>query len=249
MIFNMNPSELNANATNTVYKYKNSSTCSLNGGNLYIKLEDPVNITLENNELRLENLVLSLGIDGSYPNCTNLTPGTELTLSITQQSFNVHVTINNTVSYRNQGQFGANFYFGATSHSNITMNNITSKLGVPKYGSIYYYAIPSFHLQRSILAINNSMLYCSYAWLCGSLYIDIPERACHHVDICLWRSVITDDTSVNDSSLFVNSSNKNTNVYTIYCNSKILQIVENCGNTVCSLLAEIWVMVAHFVQW
>ena len=55
----------NASATNSIHKYKNSSTCSLNGGNLYIKLEDPVNnITLENNELHLENLVLSLGIDG-----------------------------------------------------------------------------------------------------------------------------------------------------------------------------------------
>ena len=219
----------NVSATNTVYKYKNSSTCSLNGGNLYIKLEDPVNITTENNELHLENLVLSLGIDGSYPNCTNPTSGTGLTLSITQQSFNVHVTINNTVSYRNQGQFGANFYFGATSHSNITMYNITSKLGVSKYGSIYYYAIPSSSLRTSIFAINNSFLECNHAWLCGSLYIDIPERAFHHVDIYLWRSVIADDISVNYSSLFVNSCNKNTNVYIIYCNSKILQIDENYG--------------------
>ena len=180
--------------------------------------------------MHLENLVLSLGIDGSYPNCTNPTPGTGLALSITQQSFNVHVTINNTVSYRNQGQFGANFYFGATSHSNITMYNITSKLGMSKYGSIYYYAIPSSSLRTSIFAINNSFLECSYAWLCGSLYIDIPERAFHHVDIYLWRSVIADDTSVNYSSLFVNSSNKNTNVYIIYCNSIILQIDENYGN-------------------
>ena len=219
----------NPSTTNTVYKYINSSTCSLNGGNLYIKLEDPVNITTDKNELHLENLVLSLGIDGSYPNCTNPTPGTGLALSITQQSFNVHVTINNTVSYRNQGQFGANFYFGATSHSNITMNNITSKLGVSKYGSIYYYAIPSSSLQRSIFAINNSMLNCSYAWLCGSLYIDIPERAFHHVDIYLWSSVIADDTSVNASSLFVKSSNKNTNVYMIYCHSKILQLINDFG--------------------
>ena len=72
----------NVSATNTVYKYKNSSTCSLNGGNLYIKLEDPVNITLENNELRLENLVLSLGVDGSYPNCTNPTSGTGLDTAV-----------------------------------------------------------------------------------------------------------------------------------------------------------------------
>ena len=213
----------NVSATNTVYKYKNSSTCSLNGGNLYIKLEDPVNITTENNELHLENLVLSLGVDGSYPNCTNPTPGTGLALSITQQSFNVHVTINNTVSYRNQGQFGANFYFGATSHSNIIMYNITSKLGVSKYGSIYYYAIPSSSLRTSIFAINNSFLECNHARLCGSLYIDIPERAFHHVDIYLWRSVLADDTSVNASSLFVKSLNKNTNVYIIYCHSKILQ--------------------------
>ena len=213
----------NDSATNTIYKNSDSSSCSLNGGNIYIMFKDPA---FESSNLFLSYLVLSLGVDGSYPNCTNPTPGTGLALSITQQSFTVHVIINNTVSYRNQGQFGANFYFEATSYSNVSLYNSTSKLGVSKYGSVYYYAIPSSNLTTcaSTFVIKNSTLECNYAWLCGSLYINIPENAIHHVDIHLWNSIIVDDRTENVSSLLVNGANENLNVYVTSSYFKILQL-------------------------
>ena len=66
----------------TVYMNNDFSSCSLNGGNLYLQFKDPSIHPLESNELLLSQLVLSFGVDGSYPNCPSPIPGTGLALLI-----------------------------------------------------------------------------------------------------------------------------------------------------------------------
>ena len=219
----------NQQSKGTVYKSNVFSSCSLNGGNLYLQFKDPIIHPLESNELLLSQLVLSFGVDGSYPNCPSPIPGTGLALLIHQQSYDVHVTISNTVSYRNQGQYGANFYFEAISGSNITIYNVTSKYGVSSYGSMYYYAVHSkfIHHSTSVLRISNSTLECNYGELYGSLNVNISNGSVQYMYIYLEHSKIVDDTS---STTFLVVENGLQNMYISVLNSYFKDIKPIVGN-------------------
>ena len=212
------------------YSNYERSSCVLNGGNLYLNFQDPINKNSESNELMLTDLVLSLGVDGSYPHCLTPTPGTGLAVVMQQESYNVQIVINYTISYRNQAKFGTNFYFQAISGSSITMNNSFRKSGVSSNGSTYYYArmstTPS-QSNTSVFIINSSVWECNYADYCGSAYIHIPDNSFHHVHIYLERSNITDDiTSIFPNVFFaVRNGAEHFSLHILNCYFKNFQSV------------------------
>ena len=155
----------------TGYINNNLNSCSINGGNVYLKFENSDPNLLEDNEWLISHIVLSFGVDGSYPYYSIRTPGTGLALVIHQH---VHVTINNTVSYRNPGKIGANFYFETISGSNITIHNVISKSGVSSNGSLYFNILSS-----SVLQISASL---------DSSYFMYTELYCELVDIYIVNS-------------------------------------------------------------
>ena len=208
------------NIKTSVYNNYKYSCSALSGGNLYLKFQDLVNNISEGHELILSYLVLSFGIDGSIPNCQTITPGTGLAVVMEQKSYDAHIIISHILSYRNQGQFGSNFYFKALSSSDIKINKVSSKSGVSTYGSVYFYAMMSssnLKSNTSLFIMNNSALECNYGVACGSLYINTSESVFHNVHIYLERSIIKDDTTLtNDTSSIVESNAGHVFVYIIF---------------------------------
>ena len=221
----------NEQFNSTRYISNDLTSCSINGGNVYLKFEYSDPNRLGGNELLLSYIVLSLGVDGCYPYCSTPTPGTGLALVIHNH---VHVTINNTVSYRNQGQFGANFYFETISGSNITIHNVTSKSGVSSNGSLYFYILSSSALQKntSQLMIKNSTLACNYAEeYGGSIHISIPEDSVHfiYMYIYLQNSTIVDDISSNKPNTFLFIKTGIENIYISVSNCYFKNFNSNSG--------------------
>ena len=211
------------------YSNYESSSCVLNGGNIYLNYQDPVNNNSESNELMLTDLVLSLGVDGSYPHCLTSSPGTGLAVVMQQQTYSVHIIINYTISYRNQGNFGANFYFQAISGSVININYVTSKSGVSIHGSMYYTVMSSsnVHSNTSLFIVNHSAFECNYAPECGSLYVHIPGYISHHVKIYLENSCFVDDTTLTNRFISVTSTAGHLSMYILHCYFKNLNPVTN----------------------
>ena len=213
----------------TSYLYKDSSLCSANGGNLYIQYEDPIGNTSNANTLLLSDLTFSLGIDGSYPDCNHSSnPGTGLALVMSQSSFFIKVNIQHTTSYRNQGSYGANFYFEVVSSSDIAIYDAHSKLGISLNGSVYYHSLQSSKVQNNAttqFSISNSIFECNYGVACASMLLTNFLQSI----IIVENSIISNDTSGSGASVVVENL-RNLVIYFTNCTFRIIQLDKYDGS-------------------
>ena len=170
-----------AYARTTLY-YSNGDTNSA-GGNMVIVYHDDGNYP-EVNELNLNALVLSLGIDSYFNldtpcNFQETFQGTGLSL-ILNQTFHINIRIQDSTFYRNQAWCGGNIYFSHHSVSfDITLENVFVIRAIAGFGGMYidYDARQTPVQVQSILHLYNVTFECNYAVLYGSSFeIDINEK-------------------------------------------------------------------------
>ena len=211
--------------TITSYLYNGAEFSMSNGGNLNIQYEGSIR-TSDEHQLFLSDLLFSLGINGSY------TSGTGLVLvSIQGSPGHVRANIYHTTSYRNQGYYGANYYFEVLSSLDIEIFDANSKLGLSTYGSVYYhlFKLPNVHSNTTALfLINASIFQCNYAQqYAASMNIQLYGSSLQST-IIFENSTFWNDTSYNGVSIFV-ASVTDIAMYITNCTFRILQLNGNYG--------------------
>ena len=209
----------------TSYLYKDSSLCSANGGNLYIQYEDPIGNTTNTNTLLLSDLTFSLGIDGSYPDCYDYSnPGTGLALVMSQSSFFIKVNIQHTTSYRNQGSYGANYYFEVVSSSDIAIYDAHSKLAISRNGSVYYRAYDVQNSTTALFSISKSTFECNYGIELASMKVQLLVQS----KITVENSLFLSDSSPYGISVVVVGTSAAV-MYVSNCTFKLFQLNQYYG--------------------
>ena len=80
----------------------------VSGGNVYVYYDDSFGLTSQD-KLQISNFLVALGMDAFFSH-SNAVPGTGLALEMDQSLYNMTITIDNLMEYRNQGVEGANIY-------------------------------------------------------------------------------------------------------------------------------------------
>ena len=169
-----------AYASTTLY-YSNGDTNSA-GGNMVIVYHDDGNYP-EVNQLNLNALVLTLGIDSYFDQNTQCYfqetfQGTGLSL-ILNQTFYINIRIQDSTFYRNQAWCGGSIYFSHHSvNFDITLENVFVIRAIVGCGGMYIdYAAPQTLAQVHSLYLHNVTFECNYAVSYGSSFaIDINEK-------------------------------------------------------------------------
>ena len=164
--------------------------------------------------------LFALGVDGSLVNKsygptpfdTNFLFGTGLSVLSSQDSYNFHITVTNSVTYRNQGSYGnLNFHVKSTS-ADITLSNIRSTRGIGLFGGSMYVVVNPFQdiYNQHLFMITNSTFSSDY----GSMGILNQQEA--NVSLKIENCSILD-------SIFIESESSNS--------LNIVVLVTTFGNT------------------
>ena len=167
----------NLKCENQAAMYTNHGSCEeFVGGNVFFLYTSHVNNSGTCN-LYFSHCVFALGVDGSIlsggsPNYTcyyhNILSmyGTGLTVSAILQTFDVSVSIRDSVSYRNQAAVGANLLVVSNEISGgvvLTCTNISSVKGIGSGGGIKVYIMgDGIRGPLPNVVVSNSKFQCNY---------------------------------------------------------------------------------------
>ena len=136
--------------------------------------------------LEISFCLFTLGVDGSmqskeqdYYTSYYKSMGTGLGIILLQTSYQVHVTITNTVTYRNQASYGGNLNFQVHPLTfDITLSNVYSVKGRSEYGGTLYFTIisslPSDVKNPDNLKVSDSKFSTDYA-VANGIYITMSN--------------------------------------------------------------------------
>ena len=121
----------------------------------------------------MADIFLNNGFDYSYyfyyDNMPMDVPGTGLSLKVMQSQYNMSITIDNLVAYRNQGVDGANIYINVTnSISYIMLTNINSSYSASYHSAVVIMIDSATKL--SLFRLRDSMFQCSFHTLVIQLF-------------------------------------------------------------------------------
>ena len=152
------------NEVGTLYTNNGSfDSSNYTGGNIYLHYDDNVTTTISH-QLNISFIVVALGMDAlfniSYDRIFTLY-GTGLSL-VLDQSYNITISIDSLVTYRNQGLHGPNLCIVASSStSEVTLTNMYSSYATSIVsGAFYYLSSPSTAPSKYI--IKDSTFQCNY---------------------------------------------------------------------------------------
>ena len=150
-----------------IYQYESIRNCINETGSLYIPqrlsvykggnielLYSDVSLTSSNIQLYISSMVLALGINSAKD-------GAGLTISSDGSLYNLSINIDGLVTYRNQAEIGANFYFAISSPiSNVTLTNIFSAYATSKGTGALYFSDSSSN--TTWLTVKNAIFECNF---------------------------------------------------------------------------------------
>ena len=225
--------------------YTNDESCDeFQGGNAFFLYSNDV--ILDNSSLHFSLCVFALGVDGSIlpggsPNyfCyfTSILSmhGTGLTVNAILQTFDVSVSISDSVSYRNQAAVGANLLVVSNEISGgtvLTCTNISSVKGVGSGGGIEVHIVGD-RLPRLLpnVIVSNSKFDCNYNmpfpvdFNAYNVYVSDSEFN--------YSTIFTRDAAVFTNCRFMNSNYINTFSLCVQCqftNSMYIGTNNSCSS-------------------
>ena len=157
--------------------YYGSCDATSGGGNMVIEYQDLYGGYNEVNQINFSELVLGLGIDGSFCDSIHCSStlnyqGTGLSLFL-NQTYYINITMQNSIMYRNQAGCGPNIHLSDMSPNfDITLYNVSIIRAVSVVGGMYIiYGSPLTLLQNnSFVHIRNVTFECNYAVSGGSSF-------------------------------------------------------------------------------
>ena len=145
------------------YEIDSSYYVMYSGGNIYLHYDDNVNsaVTTCMHQLSISFILVALGMDASFSIIASPGTGTGLSLVMDQSLYNVNISIDNLVAYRNQAYQGTNLYISVSSAiSNVTVTNIFSAYASSISSGVYYST--SLHSAPSWFVLKDSTFQCNW---------------------------------------------------------------------------------------
>ena len=165
------------NETGHLYAYNGSfENANYGGGNVFLQYNDN-GYLITNDELRISFILVALGMDAYFSGIYYYTvAGTGLSLEIDQSQYDMTITVDNLLAYRNQGVNGANLYINVPySNSNTLLTNINSSYAISALGGVYYSLFaPGPAASSWLFSCRDSMFQCDFVYQYGpSVFISL----------------------------------------------------------------------------
>ena len=130
------------------------------GGNVLLYFDDST--LIQNDQLRISFIHVALGMDAYFNDTYHYTLGTGLSIELNQSLYDMTITIDNAVAYRNQGVVGANICIDiANSTSNTLLTNIRSSYATAVGSGVYYSVSAQTYASSSLFICRGCVFECS----------------------------------------------------------------------------------------
>ena len=145
-----------------LYRFNESfDNSNYTGGNVLLYFDD--SSLIQNDQLRISFILVALGMDAYFNDMYHYTLGTGLSIEMNQSLYDMTITIDNLVAYRNQGANGANIYIDVTnSTSNTLLTNVTSSYAAAFESGVYYSVRVQASVSSNLFSCRGCMFVCSY---------------------------------------------------------------------------------------
>ena len=131
------------------------------GGNVLLQFDDST--LIQNDQLSISFILVALGMDAYFNDTYHTTLGTGFSLEMNQSLYDMTITIDNLVAYRNQGANGANIYIDVTnSTSHMLLTNVMSSYATAVGSGVHYSVSVQTYVSSSLFICRGCVFQCNF---------------------------------------------------------------------------------------